>query len=79
MNTNFYVIINQYGFVKATKTQGVVKPGEFQIEVTIDVPQKAFEQPQFIANLAISEDQLPDIIQELDIELLKLKEGEEEN
>ncbi len=78
MNTSFYVIINKYGFVKATKTQGVVKPGEFQIEVNIDVPQKAFEQPQFIANLEISEDQLPDIIQELDIELLKLKEGESE-
>ena len=69
------MIINQYGFVKATKTEGVVRAKEIQVQVNLNIPEKAFSTPQFVANLTIREDQLPDIVQELDIELLKLKKG----
>ena len=71
------MIINKYGFVKATKTEGVVKAKEIQVQVNLNIPEKAFSTPQFVANLTIREDQLPDIVQELDIELLRLKKGEE--
>jgi hypothetical protein len=54
-----------------------VKAGQIQAQVNLDIPDKAFSTPQFVANLTIREDQLPDIVQELDMELLKLKEGEE--
>ena len=77
MKRSFYVIINRYGFVKATKTEGVVKAKEIQVQVNLDIPDKAFSKPQFEANLTIREDQLPDIVQELEIELLQLKKGEE--
>ena len=78
MKRSFYVIINRYGFVKATKTEGVVRAKEIQVQVNLDIPDKAFSTPQFEANLTIREDQLPDIVQELDIELLRLKEGTDE-
>ena len=71
------MIINQNGFVKGTKSEGVVRPGEIQVQVNLNIPNKAFSKPQFKANLTIKEDQLPDIVQELDIELLRLKEGKE--
>jgi hypothetical protein len=71
------VIFNQYGFVKATKTEGTVKAKEIQVQVNLDIPDKTFSTPQFVANLTIREDQLPDIVQELDMELLRLKKGEE--
>jgi hypothetical protein len=54
-----------------------VRKGEIQVQTNLDIPDKAFSTPQFVANLTIREDQLPDIVQELDMELLKLKEGEE--
>ena len=69
------MIINQYGLVKATKSEGVVRAKEIQVQVNLDIPDKAFNKPQFEANLTIREDQLPDIVQELDIELLRLKKG----
>jgi hypothetical protein len=71
------VIINRHGFVKATKTEGVVRKGEIQVQTNLDIPDKAFSTPQFVANLTIREDQLPDIVQELDMELLRLKKGAE--
>lgn len=77
MKRSFYVIINRYGFVKATKTEGVVRKGEIQVQTNLDIPDKAFSTPQFVANLTIREDQLPDIVQELDMELLRLKKGAE--
>ena len=46
--------------------------------MNLDIPDKAFSTPQFEANLTIREDQLPDIVQELEIELLTLKEGTDE-
>jgi len=77
LKRSFYVIINKFGFVKATKTEGVVKAKEIQVQVNLNIPDKAFSKPQFEANLTIREDQLPDIVQELEIELLQLKKGEE--
>ena len=73
----FYAILNQNGFVRGTKTEGGVKKGEIQVQMNLTIPNKAFSQPQFEANLTITEDQLPDIVQEFEIELLRLKEGEE--
>jgi hypothetical protein len=55
-----------------------VRKGELQVQINLNVPDKAFTQPQFKANLTIREDQLPDIVQELEIELLTLKEGTDE-
>jgi len=77
LKRSFYAIINQNGFVRATKREGVVRPKEIQIQVNLNIPNKAFSKSQFEANLTIREDQLPDIVQELEIELLKLKKGEE--
>ena len=77
MKHSFYVILNQNGFVRGTKTEGGVKKGEIQVQINLTIPNKAFSQPQFEANLTITEDQLPDIVQEFEIELLRLKEGEE--
>ena len=71
------MIINQNGFVKATKTEGVVKAKEIQVQVNLNIPNKAFSKPQFEANLTITEDQLPDIVQELEIEFLKMKKRDE--
>ena len=71
------MIINQNGFVKATKTEGVVKAKEIQVQVNLNIPNKAFSKPQFEANLTITEDQLPDIVQELEIEFLKIKKRDE--
>ena len=78
MKRSFYAILNRSGFVRATKTEGVVRKGELQVQMNLNVPDKAFTQPQFKANLTIREDQLPDIVQELEIELLTLKEGTDE-
>ena len=77
MKHSFYAILNQNGFVRGTKTEGGVKKGEIQVQMNLTIPEKAFSQPQFEANLTITEDQLPDIVQEFEIELLRLKEGEE--
>ena len=77
MKRSFYVIINRYGFVKATKTEGVVRAKEIQVQVNFDIPDKAFSQPQFEANLTIREDQLPDKVIEFEMELLRIKKGEE--
>lgn len=71
------MIINQNGFVKATKTEGVVKAKEIQVQVNLNIPNKAFSKPQFVANLTITEEQLPDIVQELEIEFLKIKKRDE--
>lgn len=73
LKNSFYAIFNGFGFVKATKRKGVVKPKEIQIKLNIKIPEKAFSKPSFEANLEIREDQLPDIVQELVIELLELK------
>ena len=75
MKRSFYAIFNRSGFVRATKTEGVVRKGELQVQMNLDVPDKAFTQPQFKANLTIREDQLPDIVQEFEVELLRLKKG----
>lgn len=77
MKRSFYAIINRSGFVRATKTEGVVRRGELQVQMNLNIPEKAFSKPQFEANLTIREDQLPDIVQELDVEFLRLKKGEE--
>ena len=77
MKRKFFVIINKNGFVKATKTEGIVKPGEIQVETRLDIPDKAFTKPQFVANLTIREEQLPDIVQELEIEFSRIKKNEE--
>ena len=77
MKHSFYAIFNKNGYVRGTKKEGVVRKGELQAQVNLTIPNKAFSQPQFVANLTITEDQLPDIIQEFEIELLRLKEGEE--
>jgi len=77
LKRSFYAILNRNGFARATKTEGVVRKGEIQVQMNLNIPDKAFTQPQFKANLTIREDQLPDIVQELDVELLRLKKGEE--
>lgn len=71
------MIINRYGFVKATKGEGVVKAKEIQVQVNLDIPDKVFSQPQFEANLTIREDQLPNKVIEFEMELLRIKKGEE--
>lgn len=73
VDTSFWCIFNKYGFVKATKTKGVVQPNEIQLQVRVKIPDKAFERPTFTAKLDIKNDQLPDIVHELEMELLKLK------
>ena len=81
LKRSFWVILNQNGFVRATKKEGVVRAKEIQVQMNLNVPNKAFSTPQFLANLTITEDQLPDMVQELGIELLRLKkclENEEE-
>jgi len=55
-----------------------VRKREIQVQMNLNIPDKAFTQPQFKANLTIREDQLPDIVQELDVELLRLKKGMDE-
>ena len=77
MKRSFYVILNRSGFVKATKTEVGVKAKEIQVQVNLDIPDKAFSQPQFEANLTIREDQLPDKVIEFEMELLRIKKGEE--
>jgi len=78
LKRSFYAIFNRSGLVRTTKTEGVVRKGELQVQMNLDVPDKAFTQPQFKANLTIREDQLPDIVQEFDVELLRLKKGTDE-
>jgi len=78
LKRSFYVIFNRSGFVRATKGEGIVKAKELQVQINLNIPDKAFTQPQFKANLTIREDQLPDIVQEFDVELLRLKEGTDE-
>ena len=75
LKRSFWVILNQNGFVRATKKEGVVRAKEIQVQMNLNVPNKAFSTPQIVANLTITEDQLPDMVQELGIELLRLKKG----
>jgi len=77
LKRSFYVIINRNGFVRATKTEGVVRPGEIQVQTNLNIPDKAFSNPQYVANLTIREDQLPDVVQELEIEFSRIKKNEE--
>ena len=77
LKMNFYGIFNKYGFVRATKTKGVVQPEQLQVEFEIKFPPIAFKEPQFKASLEITEDDLPNMVHELEMKLLELKAGDE--
>ena len=77
LKMNFYGIFNKYGFVKATKTKGMVQPDQLQVEFEVKFPSIVFQEPQFKASLEITEDDLPDVAHELEMKLLELKAGDE--
>jgi len=74
----FWGYFTKYGFVKATKTKGAVKSNEIQMELEIVIPSKAFKETLYKAKLEITEDQLPDIVQEFEIQLIAIKKADEE-
>ena len=56
----------------------MIKPDQIQIHIQISVPTKAFKETLFKANLEITEDQLPDVVHEFEMELIDLKKRDEE-
>ena len=73
LKMNFYGIFNRYGFVKATKTRGGIQSDELQVKFEVKFPSIAFQEPLFKASLEITESDLPNIVQELEMKLLELK------
>ena len=72
-----FVVFNEAGFVRATKTGSIIDNNEIEVLVDIKIPPIKFQKTQYIARLEIKEEQIPDIVQELEAKLIELKAGDE--
>lgn len=58
MKTNFYLVVNSNGSVKAVKNQPDLKWNEVSVYVGLQLPDQLFRKPQLQATISVDESQV---------------------